>query len=400
MSLNRVVAAFLMAAALLSAGADWRQFRGNDGSSVAASSRLPVTLDDGTNLAWRRDLPGKGVSGAIVVGDRVFVTASSGVGEDRLHVLAFSVASGEPLWERQFWATGRTICHPTSAVAAPTPSSDGQRIYAFYSSNDLVCLDLDGNLQWLRGFTYDSPTAANDTGMASSPLVVDGTVVVQIESQGDSFCAGIDVLTGATLWRVERGQAANWASPVSLSRSGEKELVLLQSGGELSAHDPRSGEQRFLVDGEYDVIASTVTSERLMIVPSEGLTALRAEPGSEYELLWQENQLRPSNASPVVHEGRVYVVNGAGVLVCGDTATGDVLWRVRLKGPFWATPVVAGGHIYCVNQDGVVHVVRLGEEGELVSRFELEESVLATPAVADDAIFLRSNAHLWKFASQ
>ena len=87
-------------------------------------------------------------------------------------------------WERQFWATGRTMCHPTSSVAANTPSSDGKRIYAFFSSNDLACLDLAGNLLWYRGLTHDFPTAVNDVGMSASPIVLGDTVVVQVENKG------------------------------------------------------------------------------------------------------------------------------------------------------------------------------------------------------------------------
>ena len=147
------------------------------------------------------------------VSGRVIATSASGASQDRLHVHAFDAASGKSLWERQFWATGRTLCHPTSSVAACSPMSDGQRIFAFFSSNDLVCLDLNGNLLWYRGLTLDYPTAANDVGMSSSPLVVDGTVIVQVENKGDSFAAGLDAETGQTRWKIPRKPEMNWTSP-------------------------------------------------------------------------------------------------------------------------------------------------------------------------------------------
>lgn len=386
-------------------GADWLQFRGTLHRSVAPDDSLPTvwTTDEDAreNVAWSVDLPGKGVSGPIVVDGNVIVTCSSGFREDRLHVLCFDAASGKRRWERQFWATGRTLCHPTSAVAAPTPASDGRNIYAFYSSNDLICLDLDGNLKWLRGLTHDYPRAANDVGMASSPVVVDDTVVVLIECQGDSFVAGIDAATGLTKWRRPRRQDSNWSSPVvDHDPQTGGSVVLLQNGNGVSAHDPSTGEIRWRYDDNCSSIASATVDEGIVYVPSSGkLVSLKPTDGDVVQALWSDNRLAASNASPVVDRGRVYTVNGAGVLTCADAATAESIWKLRLKGPFWATPVIAGNYLYHVNQDGLAHVVELGEtEGKLVAKNEFGEAVLASPAVADGALYVRSASKLWKIA--
>jgi outer membrane protein assembly factor BamB len=388
---------------LVASGADWWQFRGAENRSLAPNARLPIAWDkQPNNIAWKAKLPGRGVSSPIVVAGRAIVTCASGVQNDRLHVLAFDVDSGKLLWERQFWATGRTFCHPVSSIAAPTPASDGERIFALFSSNDMVCLDLDGNLQWLRGLTYESPTSANDVGMSSSPLVIGNVVIVQLESQGESFAAGLDTATGQNRWRIERPREPNWTSPTLLA--GElpaADLVLLQSVSKLTAHDPITGKQVWAYDKKCSGIPSCVASEGVVYVPSAGLTALRAKPGaSEPEVLWTSNKLDPGNSSPVVFEGRLYVVNRAGAMNCADAATGEVLWRVRLKGPFWATPILAGEHLYFVNHDGLVQVVRLGKEGEIVGKTEVGEPILGSPAVADNALYLRSDAHLWKIAAK
>ncbi|HEV3021106.1 MAG TPA: PQQ-binding-like beta-propeller repeat protein, partial [Pirellulales bacterium] len=248
----------LAAAGLAACGADWLQFRGNASTGASIETALPTSWGktaggDGENIAWRADLPGRGVSSPIVVGGRVIVTASSGYKQDRLHVLCFDAATGQPAWQRQFWATGRTLCHPTMAVAAPTPASDGKRIFAFFSSNDMACLDLEGNLIWFRGLAFDYPTAGNDVGMASSPLVAAETVVVQMENLGESFATGLDVQSGESRWRLQRTKAMNWTSPALWrGKTPADDVVLLQSSKELTAHRPRTGELLWSLDVPAD----------------------------------------------------------------------------------------------------------------------------------------------------
>ena len=151
----------------------------------------------------------------------------------------------------------RTFSHPASAIAAPTPASDGERIYAFFSSNDLICLNLDGDLQWYRGLSHDYPKAGSDVGMASSPVVINGTVVVQIENQGNSFAVGINSLSGETRWRVPRAPTANWSSPAVLPGKGKrKTAVLLQSPGGMTGHDPVTGNQLWKLEESFSTVVS------------------------------------------------------------------------------------------------------------------------------------------------
>jgi len=399
----------LIAGLASDASADWLHFRGTDNRSVATSAAAPppteLAADEAgveRNVAWKTPLPGRGVSSPIIVGDHVIVTSAGGSNGDRLHVVCVDAATGAIRWDRQFWATGRTLCHPTSSVAANTPASDGERIYAFFSSNDLACLDLDGNLLWYRGLTHDFPKAANDVGMSASPLVLGDTVIVQVETKGDSFAAGLDTLTGETRWQIPRKAEMNWASPTVLrGRTPADDLVLLQSTNHLTAHNPRTGEQVWSHEKECAGIPSVVAEGETVYVPSDGLTALRRDgKSSTADVLWSSNTLAPNSASPVVDRGRVYVLNTAGVLLCSDAATGDVKWKLRMAGKFWATPVVAGDYMYIINQEGLAQVVRLGdEEGTIVSRGEFGESVLGTPAIADGAIFVRGDKNLWKIAA-
>ena len=446
-----------------SSGADWGQFRGNDNRNTTDCSGLPLSFDQktGENIAWTADLPGRGPSSPIVVGDQVIVTCSSGHRRDRLYVLAFDKNSGKCNWRQPFWATGHTLLHPMGDNAQPTPASDGKSIFAFYSSNDLACFDLQGNMKWFRGLAYDYPFARNDAGMASSPLVVGPTVIVQIQNQGESFVAGIDTETGETRWRIPRERFNIWSSPTILpgkSATHDDDLFLLQDRGSLTAHDPRTGKEVCRYEAECHTISSVTTGDgekagegekaegekgsgticrngpegaahklsptpfhgpegaahKLsptpfhhdadrnrpnVYLPANGLHALRVDPASaKAECLWYERRMRSNNTSPVIHNGRAYTINSSGVLTCGDIVDGKVLWQLRLKGPFWATPLVGDTHLYAVNYDGAVHVVALGEKGKLLRTCQFDSKILASPIAVDGAIYLRSDAHLMKVA--
>lgn len=380
--------------------ADWRQFRGNDTSAVAVDAELPTDWGPDGVIDWQVELPGRGLSSPIVVGDQVVVTAGSGYRQDRLHVLSFAAGDGALEWEREFWATGRTVSHPKTCVAAPTPASDGERIFAFYSSNDVVCLDLAGNLLWYRGLTHDYPNASNSLGMSSSLVVADDTLVAMVENDTDSFSVGLDVATGEERWKIARPRRANWTSPALWTADDGRQLVLLQSSAGVSAVEPRTGEEVWTYGDGASTIPSLVAVDGVAYVPSNGITAIR--PGGNTpevaEILWQEGSLRPGTASPVVHNGLVYVLGLPNILVCARAEDGKEQWKIRLTGNFSGSPVIAGDRLFVFSEEGTGHVVDLsGERGRLESTRELGETILSTPAVSGNALYIRSDGHLWKF---
>ena len=377
---------------------DWRQFRGPDAASTAMlDSQLPQSwsAETGENIAWLANLPGQGVSSPIVVDGRVIVTCSSGTGRNRLHVLAFDSATGKELWHRKFWATGRSFCHPTSANAAPTPASNGQQVFAFFSSNDLVCLDLDGNLQWIRGLALDYPKVGNDVGMSSSPVVLDNLVVIQSESQGDSFVEALDCRDGSQVWHRPRPQQANWTSPVGIVHDSGSQVLLTNAQG-VQLLDAKSGKLQWEWEGECGLIPSP-TVNHWLVVPSNGLATWNQVKPGEFELVWQENRLKTRTVSPVLTGDQVYVISG-NVVSCGDLSAKEIAWKKRLGGSFWSTPVLAGHYLYCFNTDGTAYVMDVDAKGKIVAENELGEGIWGSPAVADNAIYVRSHNHLWKIA--
>ncbi|MEM8680569.1 MAG: PQQ-binding-like beta-propeller repeat protein [Planctomycetota bacterium] len=374
-----------------SASADWKEFRGQRGASAVDTS-LPIQFGGEQNerVDWKTELPGRAVNGAIVIGDQVIATSSSGKNQKRLHVFSLNDETGQVQWERRLWATGRTLCHPLSAMAAPTPASDGEAIFAFFATNDLVCLSLDGDVRWIRALSLEYPGAFDDRGLASSPCLAGDTLVVQIACEDDSNVFGIDKQSGKTKWVLPIAKSTNWASPCEILVNG-RPMVMLQSAERLIVLDPESGDEWGSYEAEGNLIPSPAFADGLCLLPANGMTALRLqEAESDFEVLWEEAKVAAEATSPVIAGEHFFVIRSPNLLTAARLADGDVVWKARLEGSgFWATPLVAGEQLYVPNTDGTVHVVRL-EDGEVLASNEFNTEILGSPAASDEALYLRA----------
>jgi outer membrane protein assembly factor BamB len=328
----------------------------------------------------------------------VYVTASSGYRQRRLHVLCFEQASGKKLWERQLAPTGSTMCNPKTCMAAPTPVADSKAVYALFATGDLAAFDPAGNLLWHRSLVSDYPDITNQVGMAASPVLYRDRLLLPLENAGQSFAAGLDTRTGQNRWKVDRAKDINWVTPVVTEVNGQA-CVLFQTAREITAYDPMTGNVRWTYSAEGgSSIPSPVVGRGLVFVAGRPFVALRPGPaGAGPEVVWRSNKLALGGPSPVYHADRLYGLVGVG-LNCVDAATGELLWQQRIQGTFWATPIIAGGKLYAVNEEGTTAVVQLGDKPKVLARNSLGEGILATPAVADGTLFLRSDEHLFCIA--
>ena len=380
-------------------------FRGPNAGSVAIDAKLPTEFggEEKENIAWRTELPGRSVGGVIVVGDSAITTSSSGMDQRRLHLFSVNTNDGSIRWQQEFVARGRPFCHPTSANAAPTPASDGKHIFAFYSSNDLACVDLEGNLVWYRSLSTDFPKAGNDVGMSSSPVVVEGVCVVQIECQGDSFAAGLSAEDGKILWKLDRPKQANWSSPTIVKMLNGDQVVVMQSSEDLLAVSPKTGKVLWEMKLRCSSIPSSFAAEGRLFVPAGGLTVFDlSSVGASPSKLWDNNKLNSNACSPLVVGKSVYTISRT-VLASGDLFSGEFKWQTRLPDAksIWSSPVVAGNNLYVFGDDGRCFVVELGDtEGKVVATNELGEAVLGSPAISGNAMYVRGVSSLWKIAEK
>ena len=290
--------------------ADWTQFRGANGSAVSPETNLPAGFSDTSGLRWKATLPGRGVSSPVIVGGRVYVTCSNGAKDDRLHVVCLDAATGTQLWQRQLSATGNTACHPKTCMAAPTPVADETGVYALFATGDVAAYDRDGTLRWYRSLVGDYPTLSNQVGMAASPILHSGKLIVPMDNTGDSFLAAIDTKTGKNLWKVERPRDVNWISPLLRTVNGKTE-VIFPGTRTLVAYDVETGAKRWSSPNPTNGIPTPTLVGDLLLLPSRGVVALNLK-GDKPEQTWTSQKLGSGMSSPLVYDGRVYACNPRG----------------------------------------------------------------------------------------
>ena len=395
--MKSVLSVVLVALAVLSAPAgDWTQFRGPGGTGVSPETNLPVKWSKTEGLRYKIALPGRGLSNPVIAGGRVYVTACSGYRETRLHVLCFDEATGKKLWERRCTATGNTACNSVTCMAAPTPTTDGKAVYALFATGDLVAYDRDGAQLWYRSLVGDYPDITNQVGMASSLVLAGGALLVPMENAGDSFVAGIDIATGKNLWRMKRARTINWTTPLVVETGG-RPAALFPMPGNISAVDPMTGKVRWSYEsGTVSSILSPSFGDGVLYSPDGGgLKALKpTDDGSPPKELWTIPVFGGGYPSPVYHAGRVYGLASVNVQ-CVSAADGKEVWKQRAFGPFSASPVIGDGKLYAVNSKGLTTVVGLGDKPTLLAKNDLDDTILATPAIANGCIYLRSDKFLY-----
>lgn len=396
--MTRLVLALLLTlpVTLTLSAADWPQFRGPAGAGVSAETRLPTEWGKDSGIKWKAALPARGVSSPVVAHGRVYVTCSSGIRDDRLHVLCFDAATGKPLWHRQLTATGGTAAHPKTCMAAPTPVADASGVYALFATGDVAAFDADGTLRWYRSLTGDYPTITNQVGMAASPVLVGDKLIVPMDNVGDSFLAAIDVRYGKNVWKVSRPKDINWVTPV-VRKVGERTEVLFGAPTGLTAYDADTGEKQWTFKaGTGSIPTGTLDGDRLYL-PNGGVTAFKlGEKGVTGPAVMKSPTLRTGFASPLVYGGRVYAVQSDGFISCGDAKTGKEHFKERSRGAHSASPVAGDGKVYFLSEKGATTVIKAGVNTyEVLAVNDLGEEGLGTPAIANGCIFIRTDKTLY-----
>ena len=352
-----------------------------------------------------------------VIARDIELTAESG--EIRYMVYAFDAGSGRLKWEREAHKGapfgGR---HRKNTFASETPATDGERVYAYFGNVGLFAYTLDGTPLWTARF--DPQPMYLDFGTAASPVVHDGRVFVVHDNEGESFVAAVDARTGKRLWRTERDitapQGSGWSSPF-VWKHGQRTEVIVIGRQHAVSYSPDTGKELWRMRGlTGQSTPSPVAADGLLYLAtgSQGESnrpVFTVRPGASGDISLAKGE--ESNAqvklfhprasaytsSPLVYRGRMYVVNDNGILTVFDSQTGKEIYKARAGGPgntFSASPWASDGKIYLLSEDGFTFVIEAGDKYVELARNSLDEMSLASPALAPDAIFLRTQTKLYR----
>ena len=411
---------------------NWPQFRGPDSNQIADGRMLPLKWDS-ENVAWKFDLQGRGWSSPIVWEDQVFFTnavledpsvlppARGGARTENpdsavydLEVICLDLNTGAEIWKKVAYHGFPTYkTHRDNNYASETMVTDGNHVYAYFGMTGVYCYDMDGNLIWKKNLgTY--PMQSN-WGTATSPLLYNGVIYLQIDNEETSFLAALDSGTGEEKWRVERVEKSNWGTPVIWKNSIRTELIA--PGVNTRSYNPVNGNLYWEVKTGGGRNSASPAMEGDMIIfgnekrgndggilfglkagASGNISLKEGEDSNEY-IIWSVIGSGIAMASPLIYKGLVYVVSRQGQLFCCDVETGEIIYPgTRLTGAkaFWASPWAYNGKIYCLEEAGSTYVIEAGNELKELDMNKLEGDIFwATPALGKNSYVFRGEKGIY-----
>jgi outer membrane protein assembly factor BamB len=418
---------------------DWPQWRGPLGIGVSHDTGFPVEWTATSNIAWKTPLKGLGVSTPIVVEGRVLVTyqigenalkpgvhptlvqgagaANSGehaLGGGRPHersdtkvvlaVASFDRKGGRQLWEYTFDAQGDLPqTHEKRNLATPSPVTDGERVYAWFSNGQLAAVDMNGKPVWSRHIGREYSIMDIDWGQSSSPVLFENLLILACYNPSAAFLLALDKRTGKQVWRTDREKGTiSYSTPLIVDGPRGPELVL-NSSERVEAFDPATGKARwhFTEPNRFPIPVPVFDSGVVYLnrgYRSSPYMAIRI--GGEGEINQTHVAWRTANGGPYVpslvfYQGLLYMANESGVVSCVDAKSGELVWRERLGGFYSASPVAADGKIYLLSETGEMLVLRAGRKAEVLSKNDLGEQSIASPALSNGQIFIRTDRTLF-----
>ncbi len=431
----RALLILIISAAMLDASGpgDWAQWRGPNWNGIAIGD-APLKWSDTENVKWKAAIPGRGHSSPVIWGDRIFVTTSvptsapapaadgggqrrGGFGrgssgpqpEQKLVLMCLDRKTGKLLWERVAKvATPHEGYHPQyGSFASNSPVTDGKYVIAFFGSRGVYCYDLDGNKIWEKDFGLQL-RMFNSFGEGSWPTLEGNTLLLLFDNEGESFLVALDKSTGKELWRVNRSDGnTNWSGPVVITYHGKKQIIVSASR-KVHAYDFETGKPIWEVAGlGQNTIPAPVSDGEMVWVMSgyRNPNMLAIKLGREGDLtgtdaiVWQNVRGNSYTPSPVLADGKLYVLTDSGMLSVFDAKTGTPFYaQQRLPKPynFKASPVAANGKLYLASEEGDVIVVKMGEKYEVLATNTLADQMfIGTPAIMDGEIYLRGQNTLF-----
>jgi outer membrane protein assembly factor BamB len=411
---HRLLVLLLIAGAVaLVQAEDWPQFRGPTGQGHATERGLPLEWSESKNIVWKTAVPGLGWSSPTVAGGRVWLTTVVESKERRgrlsasLRALAFDVNSGRELVNVEvFRLDDAGYVNPKNSRASPTPIVDGDRVYVHFGADGTAALSMAGEILWTTHLRYES-----QHGNGGSPTLYRDLLIVNCDGNGgDAYVVALDTATGKTRWKTSRRRPADqaYSTPLVITVGQQDQLVSV-GAYRAAAYEPLTGQEIWRVsygDG-FSNVPRPVFGQGLVFIATgfqtPSLIAVRPDGKGDVtrtHVAWTTSRGAPYTPSPLLVGNDLYYVSDTGVLSLADATSGQVVWQQRLGGNYSASPVLADGRIYFQSEEGMTTVIAPGREFRRLAINRLDGAMLASMAVSQASLFLRTHTHLYRIAER
>ena len=437
--IGKTMVLFLALLAAAVAADNWPQFRGPQSSGVAEDASLPEKWSQTENVAWKTALPGVGWSSPVVWGDRIYLTAvisaekkeepkkglyfggnrGAPTDEHRWMVYCLDWKSGKILWEREAHrGVPPSARHLKNSYASETPVTDGDRLYAYFGNVGVFCYDRSGKLLWSQ--RHRPFNTRYGWGTAASPALYQGRLYIVCDNDDNSFLASLDARTGNQIWRVERDEKSNWATPY-VWENGRRTEIVTPGSGRIRSYD-LDGKLLWELRGMSSIVIPTPFSRFDLLYLSSGYVgdqvrpvfavrpgasgdiSLKEEETGNQHVAWYHRQAGPYNPSPIVYGDYYYTLLDRGFFTCHEARTGkEVYGRVRIDpaaSSFTSSPWAYNGKIFAQSEDVDTFVIQAGPEFKLLGKNSLDEMCMATPAMARGSLIIRTASNVFRFANR
>lgn len=394
----------LLSSAALPAG-DWPEFRGSGQQGVSDEVNLPLTWSETENIAWKTDLPGLGWSSPSIANGQLWLTSAvkSDPSQPAVDLVAICLdpKSGAVLKTVEiFHKDDPGSIHSKNSHASPTPVIQGDKVYVHFGRHGTACLNTNGDILWKTELEYN-----HRHGPGGSPILFQDLLIIACDGTDIQYMVALDKNTGKEAWKTPRveGRMA-YSTPTMTVFNGQPQVVT--SGGEfISTYAPATGKElwRFRYPGGFSNVPRPVVAQGIAFASSGynetflyGVKLGGEGDVTETHLAWKTNKAVPRNASPIIVGDDLYLISDNGVATCLDVKTGEQHWQKRIGGDFSSSPLFADGKLYIVNENGLTTVLKPGHEYEVLAENQLPGRIFASPVPHDGAIFLRTEAALYR----
>jgi outer membrane protein assembly factor BamB len=391
------------------AEANWPQFRGPHGNGHADATQLPLTWSETNHVTWKTGIHDLGWSSPVALGKQVWVTTATEDGRS-LFAVCVDLETGKIVHDLKVFDTEKPE-HVASvnSYASPTPVLEPGRLYAHYGTYGTACIDTaTGQTLWTRR----DLNCDHHEGPGASPILHQNLLIVTVDGRDVQYVVALDKATGKTVWKTNRSVDYS-AYPINCRKAfctpivieaGGRQQVFSPGAKAMIAYDPMTGEELWKARyNGWSMTPKPLFGQGLLFVITDyerpELWAVRPDGSGDVtstHVKWKITKDMPGTSSLLLIDDLLYMVNDQGYALCVEAKTGEIVWRERVKGKHSASAIYGQGRIYLFSEKATTTVLTPAREFKILAENQLDDRLMATPAVAGNAIILRTRTHLYR----